>query len=352
MSDNSWWIYKGTGVPHDGIQALPAPPNWRTFQGEIIVESELKITIDDADTKRHIGDRISIPKDLDKLDENERREIEMVNAALFLRRPLLVTGKPGSGKSSLAYMVAKELKLGPVLHWPITTRSTRADGLYQYDAIGRLHDASYEKSRPGDSALQSKETEDIGRYIHLGPLGTALLPRKYPRVLLIDEIDKSDIDLPNDLLHMFEEGSFEITELKRMVKGKESVRVDVMPHDGNDESDRVPVINGHVECNAFPFIVLTSNGERDFPPAFLRRCLRLKMEPPSSQRLTEIIRAHFRKDGLDQQQLEQLVADFLLKGQGGDLATDQLLNAIYMTSKQVSLQDKEALSQALLKYLN
>jgi len=277
--------------------------------------------------------------------------IEMVNAALFLRRPLLVTGKPGCGKSSLAYMVAHELQLGPVLHWPVTTRSTRADGLYQYDAIGRLQDASYEHSLSSDPVTREKNT-NIGKYLHLGPLGTALLPRKYPRVLLIDEIDKSDIDLPNDLLHIFEEGYFEIPELKRMVKGKESVRVDVMPHDGKDESDSVPIINGYVQCSAFPFIVLTSNGERDFPPAFLRRCLRLEMQPPSPQRLTEIIEAHFREDGLDQQQFEQLVEDFLLKGKSGDLATDQLLNAIYMTSKQVPLQDKESLSLSLLKYLN
>lgn len=351
MNDNSWWIYKGTGKPHDGIRHLPAPPNWRKFQGEIIAESVLKTTIDDANTRRHIGYRISIPKDSNKMDENERREIEMVNAALFLRRPLLVTGKPGCGKSSLAYMVAHELQLGPVLHWPITTRSTLADGLYQYDAIGRLQDASYEHSLSSDPIILAEKT-NIGKYLHLGPLGTALLPREYPRVLLIDEIDKSDIDLPNDLLHIFEEGYFEIPELKRMVKGKESIRVDVMPHDGKDESDRIPIINGYVQCNAFPFIVLTSNGERDFPPAFLRRCLRLEMHLPSQQRLVEIIEAHFSQDELDQQQLQQLLENFHTSRENGDLATDQLLNAIYMTSKHVSLQDKESLAESLLKYLN
>ncbi|MFM6527076.1 MAG: MoxR family ATPase, partial [Dolichospermum sp.] len=99
----------------------------------------------------------------------------------------------GTGKTSLAYAVAYELGLGEVLHWPITTRTTLKDGLYSYDAIGRLQDA---KDKDKDNLAE------IGKYINLGSLGTALLPSEKPRVLLIDEIDKSDIDLPNDLLHI------------------------------------------------------------------------------------------------------------------------------------------------------
>ncbi|MFM6814789.1 MAG: AAA family ATPase, partial [Dolichospermum sp.] len=113
----------------------------------------------------------------------------------------------GTGKTSLAYAVAYELGLGEVLHWPITTRTTLKDGLYSYDAIGRLQDA---KDKDKDNLAE------IGKYINLGSLGTALLPSEKPRVLLIDEIDKSDIDLPNDLLHIFEEGEFEIPELRRI----------------------------------------------------------------------------------------------------------------------------------------
>ncbi|MFM6859063.1 MAG: MoxR family ATPase, partial [Dolichospermum sp.] len=113
----------------------------------------------------------------------------------------------GTGKTSLAYAVAYELGLGEVLHWPITTRTTLKDGLYSYDAIGRLQDA---KDKDKDNLAE------IGKYINLGSLGTALLPSEKPRVLLIDEIDKSDIDLPNDLLHIFEEGEFEIPVLRRI----------------------------------------------------------------------------------------------------------------------------------------
>ena len=151
MSD--WLIFRGTEKPHDGVKNLPEPPKWRDF-GE--------------NKQKHRGETFQV----------RRNELELVNAALYLRRPLLVTGKPGTGKTSLAYKVAHELQLGSVLQWAITTRSTLQEGLYRYDAIGRLQDA------------QGKDnTGDIGKYIQLGPLGTALLPSPHPRVLLIDEID-------------------------------------------------------------------------------------------------------------------------------------------------------------------
>ena len=175
----------------------------------------------------------------------------MVNAALYLRRPLLVTGKPGTGKSTLAYSIAAELMLGPVLHWPITSRSRLDDGLYRYDAIGRLQ----------ESTLTGERVLDVGRYLTLGALGTALLPQRRPRVLLIDELDKSDIDLPNDLLNVFEEGRFEIPELVRLPADQRVVD-SVMTADG---TDRVTVQDGVVRCDEFPIVVITSNGEREFP---------------------------------------------------------------------------------------
>src|SRR5205085_3559735 len=124
------------------------------------------------------------------------------------------------------------------------------------------------------------------------------LPTWRPRVLLIDEIDKSDIDLPNDLLNIFEEGEYDIPELARMVK--QSRKVAVMPYDGVDDNDRVIVDSGRVRCSAFPFIVLTSNGEREFPPAFLRRCLRLEMQFPDEDKLRNIVEAHLGSEVLPQ----------------------------------------------------
>ncbi len=183
----SWLIYRGTSEPHDGVGRLPPAPAWRAFDGGPLVEPRLP---DDNGSSRRLG-----TPERARTYRATHDEVELVNAALYLRRPLLVTGKPGTGKSTLAYSIAYELRLGPVLRWPITSRSVLQDGLYQYDAIGRLQEASLRRTTAtGDEPFTAP---DIGRYIRLGPLGTALLPQRRPRALLIDELDKSDIDLPN-----------------------------------------------------------------------------------------------------------------------------------------------------------
>lgn len=246
---NQWKIYTGNGNPHDGIRRLPDPPPWRAFTGRVI--DALPIDYDDDFMRRMLA--------RGEVFQASEEVVDLVNAALYLRRPLLVSGKPGYGKSSLAYAVARELKLGPVLRWSITTRTTLADGLYYYDAIARLQDTSYKKDITSDGT-----PPDIGEYIRLGPLGAALLPTEMPRVLLIDEIDKGDIDLPNDLLHIFEEGEFDIPELVRLAQQYKSVQV----YYGKNSTAKVPIEEGHVRCSAFPFIVMTSNEEREFPPPF------------------------------------------------------------------------------------
>ena len=321
----SWKIFQGTAKPHSNINRLPEPPSWRQFGSK---ETQ----------KKKRGETFQVRSEA----------IDAVNAALYLRRPLLVTGKPGTGKTSLAYAVAHELQLGEVLYWPITTRSTLKDGLYSYDAIGRLQDAQQE----------SKDNlKEIGNYIQLGPLGTALLPSDKPRMLLIDEIDKSDIDLPNDLLHVFEEGRFEIPELVRIAKKLETVDVrTAYTGEGDSESQdvTVPVVKGRVQCQAFPFVILTSNGERDFPPPFLRRCLRLTMKDPNKEELRAIVAAHLGE--ATAAEAEGLIDQFLDKckaGDRGNLATDQLLNAAYLLIReQAPGQDKEALIQQLMKPLS
>lgn len=272
--------------------------------------------------------------------------VELVNAALYLRRPLLVTGKPGTGKTSLAYAVAHELDLGEVLNWSITTRTTLKDGLYRYDAIGRLQEVQRQKN---------DQPADIGNYIQLGPLGTALLPSEKPRVLLIDEIDKSDIDLPNDLLNTFEEGEFEIPELVRLKGTVNQVTVQTAYTDPTEEhtkKDRTALImEGKVQCNIFPFVILTSNGEREFPPPFLRRCLRLDLREPNDQELEKIVEAHLENVATE---AKELITQFVQRRNKGDLATDQLLNAVYLVTRNQAPkgEEKQRLIDKLLKYLS
>lgn len=165
--------------------------------------------------------------------------------------------------------MADELKLGPVLRWPISSRSTVRGGVYEYDAIGRLQATSKDSVPPVD------------QYLTLGPLGTALMAQTWPHPLLIDEVDKSDLDFANDLLNIIEEGKYEIPEIRRL--GQEEVTLQ------DYYGEKAKVRNGRIECGQFPFVVMTSNGEREFPPPFLRRCIRLMIEPPDKKQLSDIV---------------------------------------------------------------
>ncbi|GJH14325.1 MoxR family ATPase [Caballeronia novacaledonica] len=300
-------LFRGEEEPHK--VELPAAPSWRA--------------IGRGGAQRDRGETFR-PTEKMKM---------LVDAALLLRRPLLITGKPGTGKSSLIYAVARELSLGPVLRWPVTSRSTLQRALYDYDAIGRMQEAQLKQNQP-----------DIGGFIRLGPLGTALLPGATPRALLIDEIDKADIDLPNDLLDVFEEGEYDIPELARL-KQEMPTPVTVRTFDGGECS----IIDGHVKCDEFPFVILTSNGERDFAPAFLRRCLQLEMPEPSLEELTDIVRAHLREDAV---KADALIEDFCKRRSKDVLATDQLLNAAFLVATgRYSGDEVEAIKAAVLKEL-
>lgn len=321
-----WKAYLGDGtVDRARLERIPAPPPWRDF----------------AALAKQRAETFKPPPDI----------VEVVNAALYLRRPVLVTGDPGVGKSSLAYSVAHELGLGSVITWNINSRSTLSEGLYLYDALARLREVSLARaSRDGDDD-RAADVEDIGRYIKLGAIGTAFVAARRPRVVLIDEIDKSDIDLPNDLLHVFENGEFEIPELVRIAETVDSV--DVRTSDPDRRNRKVKIRRGLVRCRRFPVIFITSNGERDLPPAFLRRCLRADIRNPGIEQLRTIVEAHLG-DG-DQTKLNELLAAFDTKLKAGAmLATDQLLNAFFLVTrgKSMTTEERSVLDRVLLRDLN
>jgi len=324
---------------------IPPPPPWRTFGRSVQDWNEAKAKPGELTKDQKSTSNID-PRALGFVSPPEA--IELVNAALCLRRPLLIEGNPGSGKTSLAYAVAWELGLPGPYRWSIVSRTMYKDGLYAYDAIGRLQETSLLRQKVGETG--EIQEPDVGNYIRLGAMGMAFYQSRpgRPAVLLIDEIDKSDIDMPNDLLHIFEEGFFEIPELARLA----SESVQVLPYRSqlDDSKDKIPIQKGFVQCQEFPLVIMTSNEAREFPPAFLRRCLRLSLKQLETEAgFYKILEERFSSEHL--QQLEEparkLIQDFLNRIQQGNvkLATDQLLNAIYL------LLQGENLTQEKRKFL-
>ena len=328
----SWWIYRGSGRPLHDVEldeVLPPPPPWRHFDGGPLPVPDSPPP-DDGETQRRLGhERPAADSTVDP------QELDMVNAALYLRRPLIVTGPPGAGKSTLAFRIARELRLGRVVRWHITSHTTLKEGLYHYDAIGRAEAAARHASarrspgvHPPDDVDRDLPApgESLGDFVRLGPLGTAFLPSRLPRVLLIDELDKSEADLPNDLLGIFEEATFSIAELERVRQRTPEVTVFT-----NDPQRSATIVGGQVRCRAFPIVVMTSNGERDFPPAFLRRALQLEMRQPSEEELASRAAAHLTD--MPDVQRRALVQDFVRRSaRVGGLPTDRLLDAMFLAT--------------------
>ncbi|MFJ8441293.1 AAA family ATPase [Kitasatospora griseola] len=318
---DGWQLFHGDGLRR-AVTALPAAPPWRRFGSR---------------PDHHPDAPQPFPYRLG------RAEADIVNAALHLRRPLLVTGRPGTGKSSLAHAVAHELGLGTVLHWPVNSRSTLQDALYRYDAIGRLRESALRSERNGGA---DDPGGDPGAFIHLGPVGTALVPGPLPRVLLVDELDKGDLDLPNDLLTVFEDGFFDIPELARLRRDPDDdAPREVLVHPAGPDGAPVAVQDGRITCTEFPVVVITSNGEREFPPAFLRRCLRLDLPDPDRDRLLDIVTTHLGSTALPA--AEALLEEFLERRAEGELATDQLLNAVFLRSGGVPANQEHVLRAVL-----
>ncbi len=190
-----------------------------------------------------------------------------VQCALVLEKPLLVRGEPGTGKTLLAEAVAEALDLD-LITWHVKSTTRAQEGLYHYDTVQRLYD-----SRFGDH-----DVRDIADYIHLGPMGRAFKSGRRV-VLLIDEIDKADLEFPNDLLHELDRMRFTISETGETV-----------------------------EAEHRPVVVITSNAEKELPDAFLRRCVFHFIDFPDRDLMARIVDVHH--PGLDQALLDQALEAF------------------------------------------
>jgi MoxR-like ATPase len=178
--------------------------------------------------------------------------MEIVNVAVALGKPLVIKGEPGTGKTLLAHSISRALSKRLII-WNVKSTTKARDGLYVYDTVQRLNDARF----------KDKDIADIRQYIKLGKLGQAFKTDEQV-VLLIDEVDKADVEFPNDLLNELDEMSFHIPELDEEVKAKHR-----------------------------PVVIITSNAEKELPDAFLRRCIFHYIEFPDEEMMDRIVKVHY-----------------------------------------------------------
>jgi MoxR-like ATPase len=193
--------------------------------------------------------------------------MQTVNVSVQLSRPLLIKGEPGTGKTMLAQSIAKGLEM-PLLIWNVKSTTKAQDGLYVYDTVQRLYDGQF-----GD-----RDVSDIAQYIKLGKLGEAFTSEERV-VLLIDEIDKADLEFPNDLLWELDQMEFHIPETRENVKARQR-----------------------------PIVLITSNAEKELPDAFLRRCVFHYIEFPDEEMMERIVHVHV--PGLDKRLLDLAIQAF------------------------------------------
>ena len=209
-----------------------------------------------------------------------------VNVAIALEKPLLIKGEPGTGKTMLAEAIAESMDM-PLIIWSIKSTTKAQDGLYLYDTVQRLYDSQFGEG----------DVSNIGQYIRLGKLGEAFTSEKQA-VLLIDEIDKADLEFPNDLLWELDKMEFYINETKETITTKHR-----------------------------PIVIITSNAEKELPDAFLRRCIFHYIAFPDEEKMREIIKVHY--GDIDQK------------------LVDNAIEAFYEIRKMNDLQKKPSTSELL-----
>lgn len=228
--------------------------------------------------------------------------VQAVNLAIALERPLLLQGDPGCGKTRLASAIAYEFSQRylqgqepwPYYCWNIKSTTRAQEGLYYYDAIARLRDAQFLGMNRLEDYLPSEEVKELiqrlqnrSAYLEYGCLGKAFLEKSHRPILLLDEIDKADIDFPNDLLLELEELRFEVPEIGAV----------------GDKS---------IAAAYSPIVIVTSNREKELPDAFLRRCVYYFLNFPEEDELVEIVKLHFPNLESEQEQLVEAAIDQFL----------------------------------------
>lgn len=226
-----------------------------------------------------------------------------VNAAIHLQKPLLVKGEPGTGKTLLAHEIAQAMKK-PIYTWHVKSTTVAQQGLYEYDAVSRLR----------DSRLGSDRVEDIANYIKRGKVWEAFEAEEQA-VLLIDEIDKADIEFPNDLLLELDKMEFYCYELQRTISAKHR-----------------------------PVVIITSNNEKELPDAFLRRCVFHYIKFPDAATMQRIVKVHYEQ--LDQRMLDESMRIFYeirdIQGMKKKPSTSELIDWIkVLILERISLKDLE-----------
>lgn len=212
--------------------------------------------------------------------------MDAVNVSIALQKPLLIKGEPGTGKTMLAEAIAESMDM-PLIIWSIKSTTKAQDGLYLYDTVQRLYDSQFGEG----------DVSNIGQYIRLGKLGEAFTSEKQA-VLLIDEIDKADLEFPNDLLWELDKMEFYINETKETITTKHR-----------------------------PIVIITSNAEKELPDAFLRRCIFHYIAFPDEEKMREIIKVHY--GDIDQK------------------LVDNAIEAFYEIRKMNDLQKKPSTSELL-----
>ncbi|MEV0322839.1 MoxR family ATPase [Streptomyces sp. NPDC050658] len=289
--------YRGTGLPHRPPAVLPAPPPWRTYRGG----PDLPPPPDDeAEADRRLGAANPVPW----VPAATTGEAAAVNAALLLRKPLLVTGPSGVGRSAVAFRVARELGLGRVLHWTVTGASHLRGALYR-----------------------ARVVEGVPR-VRLGPVGTALLPYGRPRVLLVEGLDRGDFDLPLELRAALLRGGFDIPELA----DEDSATVTA-----DDPGVTAPVPEGVVACHEPPVTVITAGRGQALPAEFLAGCLHWEHPVPTVEDLTALVRTRAGITDSSDPRLLALVAELAEAWSAdphalGQLTAGQVLDAVTLAA--------------------